>query len=132
METMNLWAGEVNSKINSKHEEFTCKITVLISELIAGVKIWELSWHWKYQSTIPPLLKMAKKSNIFKNMAENPKCHLFLLRPETLNWSGSWEIWQEESPSHVMEFPSLWLVIWIVTRHPGRSTHSTGPPNYIL
>lgn len=44
----------------------TWSITLLMRELIAGVKSCDVPW--KHQRTIPPLLNIVKKSNILKNV----------------------------------------------------------------
>ena len=40
----------------------TCRMTVLMSELTAGVR--DRAVPWKYHSTIPPFVKMENQSNI--------------------------------------------------------------------
>lgn len=47
----------------------TCKMTALISAFTDEVKIWDVPW--KHQRTMPPLLKMEKKSNILSNQNIN-------------------------------------------------------------
>jgi hypothetical protein len=44
-------------------EHDTCRITALISAFTEEVNIWDVPW--KHHKTIPPLLKIEKKSNIF-------------------------------------------------------------------
>lgn len=44
------------------HKCLTCRITLLIKALIGCVNSWDVPW--KYHKTIPPLLKIEKKSNI--------------------------------------------------------------------
>lgn len=46
-----------------QQEENTCRITALISALTEEVNIWDVPW--KHHNTMPPLLKIEKKSNIF-------------------------------------------------------------------
>ena len=59
-------------------ENITWRITLLIRALTEDVKVWLVPW--KYQRTIPPLLKIVNKSNILVNFTWQMVWRMYYVR----------------------------------------------------
>ena len=103
-----------------QQEHDTCRITALISAFTEEVNIWDVPW--KHHKTIPPLLKIEKKSNIFYRFKQIQRfwnsdlswlfCDFFgnflhvttMWRCQVVNWIRKW-IRKLENPF------SNWLIV---------------------